>query len=228
MIVGYLALALFLATIVLSLKGIIPQNHIPIHTALLGVTLLIVLISVVGARQGLARTITPADLLASIQLHPITALIAGFLVVGGLEVSGAFEALVDALDRLASFKIGGMEVFGLPGVVVLLVNSPAIIALPCGRILGAALLPAALFLGRAVAERQGDDRLVAVVVFAFTVNAAASCAPSILGGLGMIGEGMTGQPVGAFSDPLRAGIMAGTAFTAVVLGRLAPLKAGGR
>ena len=103
MIIGTIALLLFLSVVVLSLRGTIPQDRLPIQTALLMVTIIIMLLSLVGGSMGRSRAITLTDLIAHVQLHPITALIAGFMVVGGLEV--AATGLTTSYAEEQGFKV---------------------------------------------------------------------------------------------------------------------------
>jgi hypothetical protein len=163
------------------------------------------------------------DLIGMIIIHPITALAAGFLAAGALEVAGGFDAAADALTRLELLKVKGVTVFGITGTVTFLVNMPTIIAMPCGRILAAALMPAALGLGYKVARKLGDPRMVGVIVFAFIVNAAASCGPSPLGGIGLIGEGLAKLPLASLSDPQQIGIIIATGVCALVMKFVTPL-----
>jgi hypothetical protein len=157
-------------------------------------------------------------------IHPITALTAGFLVAGGLEAAGAFTAAADALGRIERLKLKGKTIFGFTGTVVILTNIPTLIAMPCGRILGAALMPAALFFGYRVAKSTGDSRMVGVVVFSFIVNAAASCGPSPLGGIGTIGEGLSKMPIGSFTTAQSTGIMICTGVCALFMRFITPMS----
>ena len=223
-IIGLVALILFFTVIVASLLGFIPQDRLPIQSALVLMTFVITALAFVG------HLIDPSigqigfiDLLGMIIIHPITALAAGFLAAGALEVAGAFDAAADALTRLEQVKIKGVAVFGMTGTVMLLVNLPTIIAMPCGRILAAALMPAALGLGYKVAKRMGDPKMVGIIVFAFIVNAAASCGPSPLGGIGLLGEGLAKLPLASLSDPQQTGIMIATGVCALVMKYVTPL-----
>ena len=187
--------------------------------------LIITVIALIGhAISPRIMLIGPQDLAGMIIIHPITALTAGFLVAGALEAAGAFTAAIDGLGRLEKLKIKGYTVFGIGGTVVILTNIPTIIAMPCGRILAAALMPAALFFGYRVAKTLGDSRMVGVVVFAFIVNAAASCGPSPLGGIGTIGEGMAGLPIGSFTTAQSTGIMMATGVCAMIMRYVTPLR----
>ncbi len=217
-IIGYIALTLFFGIILASLMGVIPQSRLPIQSALIVATLVIVLLAFVGNFIGYTvELIYPIDLLGQIIIHPITALMAGFFVAGALEASGGFEAAADLLDRMAKTKLG------LPGTACILANMPTIISMPCGRILGAALMPAALYFGWILAEKTGKKELIGVLVFSFIVNAAASCGPSPLGGIGMIGEGMIAIPLTSLQDPQQAGIMLATGTCALVMRFVTPL-----
>ncbi len=224
-IIGLFALILFFVTVIASLIGLIPQDRLPIQPALLVMAFIITVIALIGhAISPRVPLIGPQDLAGMIIIHPITALTAGFLVAGALEAAGAFTAAIDALGRLEKLKVKGFTVFGIGGTVVILTNIPTIIAMPCGRILAAALMPAALFFGYRVAKSLGDVRMVGVVVFPFIVNAAASCGPSPLGGIGTIGEGMAGLPIGSFTTAQSTGIMMATGVCAMIMRFVTPLK----
>ncbi|MCK5561023.1 MAG: hypothetical protein KAJ51_10535, partial [Thermoplasmata archaeon] len=224
-VIGLVALILFFVTIIASLIGLIPQDRLPIQPALLVMAFIITVIALIGhAISPRVHLIGPQDLAGMIIIHPITALTAGFLVAGALEAAGAFTAAIDALGRLEKLKVKGFTVFGIGGTVVILTNIPTIIAMPCGRILAAALMPAALFFGYRVAKSLGDVKMVGVVVFPFIVNAAASCGPSPLGGIGTIGEGMAGLPIGSFTTAQSTGIMMATGVCAMIMRFITPLK----
>jgi hypothetical protein len=223
-IIGLIALILFFAVIVASLLGFIPQDRLPIQSALVLTAFVIAVLAYVGhLLDPSIQQIGFVDLLGQIIIHPITALAAGFLAAGALEVAGAFDAAADALSRLEQLKIKSVVIFGTPGTVMLLINMPTIIAMPCGRILAAALMPAALGLGYKVAKRIGDPRMVGVIVFAFIVNAAASCGPSPLGGIGLLGEGLAKLPLASLSDPQQTGIIICTGVCALVMKFVTPL-----
>jgi hypothetical protein len=223
-LIGLIALILFFAVIVASLLGFIPQDRLPIQSALVLMTFVITVLAFIGNLLDPSITLIGFnDLIGQIIVHPITALAAGFLAAGALEVAGGFDAAADALTRLEQLKIRGVVVFGIPGTVMLLINLPTIIAMPCGRILAAALMPAALGLGYKVARRLGDPKMVGVIVFAFIVNAAASCGPSPLGGIGLLGEGLAKLPLASLSDPQQTGIIIATGVCALVMKYITPL-----
>jgi MFS family permease len=223
-IIGLIALILFFLVIVASLLGFIPQDRLPIQSALVLMTFVIAALAFVGhLLDPSIGQIGFIDLIGMIIIHPITALAAGFLAAGALEVAGAFDAAADALTRLEQVKLKGVAIFGITGTVTLLINLPTIIAMPCGRILAAALMPAALGLGYKVAKRLGDPRMVGVIVFAFIVNAAASCGPSPLGGIGLLGEGLAKLPLASLSDPQQTGIIIATGVCALVMKFVTPL-----
>jgi hypothetical protein len=223
-IIGLIALVLFFLVIIASLLGFIPQDRLPIQSALVLMTFVITALAFVGhLLDPSIGQIGFIDLIGMIIVHPITALAAGFLAAGALEVAGAFDAAADALTRLEQVKIKGIAIFGMTGTVTLLVNLPTIIAMPCGRILAAALMPAALGLGYKVAKRMGDPKMVGIIVFAFIVNAAASCGPSPLGGIGLLGEGLAKLPLASLSDPQQTGILIATGSCALVMKYVTPL-----
>ncbi len=219
MIVGTISRLLFFGVIIASVLGVIPQDRLPVQPALLLTTFIIMGLAYIGSTyDDSVALFNLSQLSATIIIHPITALIAGFLVAGALEAAGAFEAAADGLQRLEGIKFkSGAPVFGIVGVVVLLVNLPTIIAMPCGRILAAALMPAALFFGVRVARSFMIPGLVSVVVFAFIVNAAASCGPSLIGGIGTIGEGLARLEPGSLSDAQQIGIILATGVCALVM-----------
>ncbi len=223
-IIGLVALIIFFLTIIFSLIGIIPQDRLPIQPALVVMALVIMIIALVGNYlDPSVHLIGAQDIAGMVIIHPITALTAGFLVAGGLEAAGAFTAAADALSRIEKLKFKGKTIFGFTGTVVILTNIPTLIAMPCGRILGAALMPAALFFGYRVAKSTGDARMVGVVVFAFIVNAAASCGPSPLGGIGTIGEGLSKMPIGSFTTAQSTGIMICTGVCALFMRFITPM-----
>jgi len=217
--IGTISLLLFFGVIIASVLGVIPQDRLPVQPALLLTTFIIMGLAYIGSTyDDSVALFNLSQLSATIIIHPITALIAGFLVAGALEAAGAFEAAADGLQRLEAIKFkSGAPVFGIVGVVVLLVNLPTIIAMPCGRILAAALMPAALFFGVRVARSFNIPGLVSVVVFAFIVNAAASCGPSLIGGIGTIGEGLARLEPGSLSDAQQIGIILATGVCALVM-----------
>jgi hypothetical protein len=220
LLIGAVSLLLFFGVIIASVLGIIPQDRLPVQPALLLTTFIIMGLAYIGSTQDdSVAHFNLTQLASTIIIHPITALIAGFLVAGALEAAGAFEAAADGLQRLESFKTKGSAtpIFGIVGVVVLLTNLPTIIAMPCGRILAAALMPAALFFGVRVARSYQMPMLVPVVVFPFIVNAAASCGPSLIGGIGTIGEGLAALPPGSLSDAQQIGIILATGVCALVM-----------
>lgn len=179
-----------------SVRGWVPQDRLPLQSMLvLGTIALTVLALLCGS------SLRPGQLLAAMTLHPITATIAGFLLAGAVEEAGGFEATGRILSKM------GSGFLGLSGVVVLLVNMPSIFAMPCGRVWAAALIPVAVMMGREIADSRGEPLLVAVIVFGLIVNAAASCGPSPLGGIGMMGEGTAGFTIHAFSNSQQIAIM---------------------
>ncbi len=222
LIIGYISLAIFFGVILGSLMGVIPQNKLPIQTALFVTAIVIMIIGFVGHQiSSDFSAFGPSELSGKIVIHPITALVAGFFVAGALEAAGAFEAMSDLLDRMRETPLGFV------GTSMFLVNIPTIIAMPCGRILAAALMPAAILFGLRLAKEMGDARLTGVIVFAFIVNAAASCGPSPLGGIGTIGEGMGRFAIGSLGAPQATGIILATSVCALMMKYITPLFPGG-
>jgi hypothetical protein len=219
-LIGTVSLILFFGVIIASVLGIIPQDRLPVQPALILTTFIIMGLAYIGSTTDESvSSFSLSELASTIIIHPITALISGFLVAGALEAAGAFEAAADGLQRMEGFKLKGSStpLFGIVGVVVVLTNLPTIIAMPCGRILAAALMPAALFFGVRVARAFQVPGLVSVVVFAFIVNAAASCGPSLIGGIGTIGEGLARLEPGSLSDAQQIGIILATGVCAMVM-----------
>jgi hypothetical protein len=66
--------------------------------------------------------------------------------------------------------------------------------------------------------------MVGVVVFPFIVNAAASCGPSPLGGIGTIGEGLSKMPIGSFTTAQSTGIMICTGVCALFMRFVTPMR----
>ncbi len=200
-LVGYIALVIFLVALIGAVFGIFGKT--PITTTLLVATVLIMLIARLSIRQ----------VIAGIILHPITALVAGFLMAGSLAVSGGFKNLSQVLIWLSEFKVMGIGL-GVAGMIALFVQLETIMPMPCGRILAAALLPVVVAMGPATGWMPGASGLLtfnqlAIVLAGFIVNAAASCGPSPIGGIGTISEGMIRSEIGYLRNAQSFGIMVG-------------------
>ncbi len=214
---GYISLAIFM--LVLSITLVV-QPKIPIQTILIALAITIMII-------GQAKL---QDLVAGVILHPIMAMTAGFLIAGAMGLAGGFEVLLTLLEGLANWQIGGFVVLGYIGVGVILVNIPTIMPMPCGRILAAALIPGVYKYGEALALSYSIDPnasdigeamrgllIISSLLSAFIVNAAASCGPSPLGGIGGIGEGNMGVEIGSSGKSQATGIIIATGITALVI-----------
>jgi hypothetical protein len=217
---GYISLILFLVILALA---IIIRPHITIQTILVVLAIIIMII-------GQAKI---QDLIGGLILHPIMAMTAGFLIAGAMGLAGGFDVLLIILRAMAEFKPYGITVLGYIGVGIILANIPTIMPMPCGRILAAALIPGVYLYGGAIANYYGiffDPALpltdptnfkyitiVATILAAFIVNAAASCGPSPLGGIGGIGEGNMGVPIGSSGKSQACGIMVATGVCALVI-----------
>lgn len=205
--VGALSLGWFFILMLASVRLWIPQRILTLQSVLLGgALLLLVLAKVFGTHVHLPVLLTTTT------LNPITATIGGFLLAGAVEAAGGFAAAGTILVRLSK------GFFGLSGTIILLVNSPTIFAMPCGRIWAAALMPAALIFGVELARRHANPVLLPIIVFGLIANAAASCGPSPLGGIGMMGEGLGGFLQGSFIKPQQLAIMCITMVTMVAVG----------
>lgn len=206
-LLGALSLGWFFVLMLASVQQWIPQRALTFQSVLLiGALLLLGLALLFGVQ------VHVPVLLTATTLNPITATIAGFLLAGAVEAAGGFAAAGTILVRLSR------GFFGLSGTIVLLVNSPTIFAMPCGRVWAAALMPAALVFGAELARRHGNPVLLPIILFGLVANAAASCGPSPLGGIGMMGEGMGGFLQGSFVKPQQFAIMAITLATMVAMG----------
>jgi len=215
-ILGYITLGIFLALMLLTLFGYI---RTPVQTVLVFSTVLCLLVGGAFrlAFQGWnAVMLMPNEFLGGIILHPITALLTGLFLAGGLKASGGFDALKVILQHLRRSPIG------LVGTLVILINLPVISSLPCGRILAAALLPLLFTFGFEGGMGILTKSQLIVLIGAFTRNAMGSCGPSPIGGVGQIGEGFLGSFFATASDgilraPQAFSLMLGTAMVALFL-----------
>ncbi|MDQ7781668.1 MAG: hypothetical protein RDU20_02235 [Desulfomonilaceae bacterium] len=215
-ILGYITLTIFLGLMLLTLFGYI---RTPVQTVLVFSTLLCLIVGA-GFRYAYsgweAVMLMPNEFLGGIILHPITALLTGLFLAGGLKASGGFEALKVLLQYLRRSPIG------LVGTLVILINLPVISSLPCGRILAAALLPLLFTFGFEGGLGILTRTQLIVLIGAFTRNAMGSCGPSPIGGVGQIGEGFLGSFFATASEgilraPQAFSLMLGTAIVALFL-----------
>ncbi len=188
--------------------------RVPIQTVLIALAIVIMVI-------GRAKI---QDLMAGLILHPIMAMTAGFLIAGALGLAGGFDILIKGLSILAGFEVGGVPILGWVGVAVILANIPTIMPMPCGRILAAALMLGVFLFATALADSfdlgvDSDARgiMISALVAGFIVNAAASCGPSTLGGIGGIGEGNLGLPIGRSARAQSAGIIIATGICTLII-----------
>ena len=215
-ILGFITLTIFLGLMLLTLFGYI---RTPVQTVLVLSTVLCLFVGAVFryAYQGLNSVmLMPNEFLGGIILHPITALLTGLFLAGGLKASGGFEALKVLLRYLRKSPLG------LVGTLVILINLPVISSLPCGRILAAALLPLLFTFGFEGGLGLLTKAQLVVLIGAFTRNAMGSCGPSPIGGVGQIAEGFLGSFFATASDgilraPQAFSLMLGTAVVALFL-----------
>lgn len=215
-LLGYITLGIFLALMLLTLFGYI---RTPVQTVLVFSTVLCLFVGAAFryAYSGWdAVALMPNEFLGGIILHPITALLTGLFLAGGLKASGGFDALKVMLKYLRKSPIG------LVGTLVILINLPVISSLPCGRILAAALLPLLFTFGFEGGMGLLTKSQLIVLIGAFTRNAMGSCGPSPIGGVGQIGEGFLGSHFAAASEgilraPQAFSMMLGTAIVALFL-----------
>ncbi len=215
-ILGYVTLLIFLTLMLGTLFGYI---RTPVQTVLVVSTILCLLAG--GVFRFIfdgwdAVMLLPNEFIGGIILHPITALLTGLFLAGGLKASGGFEALKIILKHLRNSPIG------LVGTLVILINLPVISSLPCGRILAAALLPLLFTFGFEGGMGILTKSQLIVLIGAFTRNAMGSCGPSPIGGVGQIGEGFLGSHFATASEgilraPQAFALMIGTAIVALFL-----------
>ncbi|MDD5204922.1 MAG: hypothetical protein PHS17_05850 [Desulfobacterales bacterium] len=211
-----LSIGLFFLILFSSVKGWITQTLLPLQSVLVIGSLLLF-----GLALAFQKPFGPLQIMANITFHPITATTAGFLLAGAVEAGGGFAAAGRILSRM------GRGFLGLPGTVVLLVNLPTILAMPCGRVWAATLMPAAVMFGFEVARKHHKIDIVPTIVFGLIINAAASCGPSPLGGIGTMGEGTGGFQPQTFSNPQQIAILVVTlvSMAAVAFVTKVPVRA---
>jgi hypothetical protein len=215
-VLGYITLAIFLIIIVLTL---FKKITLPIQTVLVLISLIIMVVG--GAflffTEGWKSVLLlPNEMMAGIILHPITALLAGLFLAGALSASGGFEALKVILNWIQKTPLG------LAGTLVIITQIPLIASLPCGRIIGAALLPLLFSFGLEGGMGILTKSQLIVFIGAFGRNAFGSCGPSPIGGVGQIGEGFLGSyfptaSLGILRSPQAFALMLGTAMVALFL-----------
>ena len=200
---GYLSLLIFVAALLISLFQ--PLGKMPVQSVLVVAALLMLL--VIAFQRGFLRA-TEA-LMGGIILLPASAMIAGFMAAGALAATGGFDALGTIMRGLSKFAL-----LGVAGMLAIFVQIQTIIPLACSRILVAALVPVLYLFGPARFNLLTWGQL-AVVMAAFIINATASCAPSPVGGAGMMAEGTLRAETGY----LKAG------FSFVSMAIMAPIAA---
>lgn len=213
---GFITLGIFLSLMLLTLFGYI---RTPVQTVLVVSTILCLTVGALFRYvcQGWDSVLLmPNEFLGGIILHPITALLTGLFLAGGLKASGGFDALKVLLGYLRKSPLG------LVGTLVILINLPVISSLPCGRILAAALLPLLFTFGFEGGLGILTKAQLIVLIGAFTRNAMGSCGPSPIGGVGQIAEGFLGSFFATASDgilraPQAFALMLGTAVVALFL-----------
>jgi hypothetical protein len=202
-ITGYVSLLIFVAALLISLFQ--PLGKMPVQSVLVVAGILMLLM--LALQRGFLKA-TEA-LMAGIILLPASAMIAGFMAAGALAATGGFKALGTVMNELSKF-----EVLGVAGMLAIFVQLQTIIPLACSRILVAALVPVLYLFGPAQFNLLSWGQL-AIVMAAYITNATASCAPSPVGGAGMMAEGT----VRAETGYLKAG------FSFVSMAVMAPIAA---
>ncbi|OIP88349.1 MAG: hypothetical protein AUK24_08175 [Syntrophaceae bacterium CG2_30_49_12] len=215
-ILGYITLTIFIAAMLLMLFR---KLNFPVQTVLIAVSLICLVVGAVfrSFTEGWVGVILlPNEMIGGIILHPITALLAGLFLSGALTASGGFGALKILINKLRKTPIG------LAGTLVILIQLPVIASLPCGRIIGAALLPLLFAFGFEGGMGLLTRAQLIVLIGSFARNAFGSCGPSPIGGVGQIGEGFLGAffptaSEGILRAPQAFSLMLGTAITALFL-----------
>lgn len=200
---GYISLVIFLAALLTALFQ--PLGKMPVQSVLVAAALLMLLM--LALKRGFLKA-TEA-LMGGIILLPASAMIAGFMAAGALAATGGFDALGAIMKGLSRFAL-----LGVAGMLAIFVQLQTIIPLACSRILVAALVPVLYLFGPAQFNLLNWEQL-AVVMAAFIINATASCAPSPVGGAGMMAEGTLRAETGY----LKAG------FSFVSMAIMAPIAA---
>ncbi len=197
---GYLSFFFFFIGIAIVF---ITQPPLPIQTILIFFVIVIMILADISVK----------DLIGGVILHPIMAMVSGFIIAGALVSVGSFDVMIKILQILAQTPLGYV------GVAVILANIPTILPMPCGRIIAMALMPGILLFGTAIHEQYPEAGIIIIpaILTAFIVNAAASCGPSPLGGIGGIGEGNIGAPIGISGKPQQVGIMIGTGVAIIII-----------
>jgi hypothetical protein len=196
---AYLSFILFIAVLIVVVAI---RPPIPIQTILTLMTVVVMFVARLSFR----------DLLSGIMLHPLSALVAGYIVAGALLTAGGFEVLQAVLVLAAEHTP-----LGYIGVSVLVVFLPLFLAMPCGRIISVSLIPGVLMFGGRVAEASGFALAPAVLLSSFVLSSAASCGPSPLGGVGNIGEGRLRIRGFWSSRPQSLGIFLGVPLAALLV-----------
>ncbi|MBP1623875.1 MAG: hypothetical protein H6Q07_1895 [Acidobacteria bacterium] len=200
---GYISLLIFVAALLVSLFQ--PLGKMPVQSVLVVAGLLMLLL--IAVKRGFLKA-TEA-LMGGIILLPASAMVAGFMAAGALAATGGFDALGTIMKGLSGF-----DLLGVAGMLAIFVQLQTIIPLACSRILVAALVPVLYLFGPARFNLLTWGQL-AVVMAAYIINATASCAPSPVGGAGMMAEGT----VRAETGYLKAG------FSFVSMAVMAPIAA---
>jgi hypothetical protein len=176
-LIGYVSLLIFVAALLVSLFQ--PLGKMPVQSVLVAGALLMLL--VLAFQRGFLKA--AEALMGGIILLPASAMIAGFMAAGALSATGGFDALGIIMKKLSGFAF-----LGVAGMLAIFVQIQTIIPLACARILVAALVPVLYLFGPARFNLLNWEQL-AVVMAAYVISATTSCAPSPVGGAGMMAEG---------------------------------------
>ena len=211
---GAITLILFFGLMIASARKWIPQQLLPLQSVMVLGTVLILLLSLAAGLP-----LTRGALFSVTTLHPVTATLAGFMLAGVVEAAGGFAAAAHLLRKAEHFKW-----LGLPGAIFLLMNLPTLLAMPCGRVWAAALMPLIIFMSRSAGKALNNRTIAPAVVVAFILNASASCGPSPLGGIAMMGEGMAGFVPHAFAKHMQWAIMLSTVLCMYISAKVCKIE----
>ena len=189
---GYIALFIFVSALFFALfqgqiqvlaRDYIPFPIMPVQTVLVAASLLILL----------TTNVRLEDLMSGIILLPAASMAAGFMAAGALEATYGFQALAKLMELVLELPF-----LGVAGMMAIYVQLQAVVALACSRILYAAFVPVLYYFGPGGSNLINWEQL-AIILAAYSINAAAGCAQSPAGGCGMMSEGAIRAETGYFS-----------------------------
>ena len=212
---GIIAVIIVGITLYISLKS--NKGIYTLQMNLLIASFLIIAISFILSPNSY---IMPISVISEIYFHPVTALITGFIAVGAVNAAGGFKLLSEIFIYLSRVKIINTEVFGIPGIVIIVLNLPLILSLPCGRIIAALVLPVFYIILENFPDHKLKPETKYALMIGLVLNAGASCAPSLLGGISMIGAGFLGLDSNIYYYPQKIAIMVSTVLSVAITSKI--------